>query len=63
MQKSDADAPKWFMVDVAFHSRAAHFVPLSFLRSLAASSAVPSAVEYIGTAGLAAIKSASAGTR
>ncbi|KZT06518.1 DUF55-domain-containing protein [Laetiporus sulphureus 93-53] len=56
--KTDKADPKWYMVDVTFVSRAAHFVPLSLLRNIAAAppDAPPSGVEYIGSDGVKAIK-------
>ncbi|KAI0686781.1 PUA-like domain-containing protein [Cytidiella melzeri] len=56
--KTDKNNPKWYMVEVTFHSRAANFVPLSLLRRIAASPGpdAPSDVEYIGNDGLKAIK-------
>lgn len=49
------------MVEVKFGARTAHFVPLSLLRRIAAASPsdVPSDVEYIGEAGVKAIKGVS----
>lgn len=44
------------MVEVTFVSRAAHFVSLSLLKSIAASSDAPEDVVYIGEKGLNAIK-------
>lgn len=44
------------MVDVSFVSRAAHLVPLSLFKHIAASSAVPEEVVYIDEEGLKAIK-------
>jgi hypothetical protein len=46
------------MIDATFSTRAAHFVPLSYLRTLAAYAGAepPEAVEYIGAEGLQAIK-------
>lgn len=58
-QKTDQDNPKWYMVEVSFVSRAHHFVPLSLLRSIAASQSVPEDVTYIGKEGTQAIKGAS----
>ncbi|KAH9999812.1 PUA-like domain-containing protein [Russula vinacea] len=55
--KSDETNPKWFMVDVKFISRAAHFVPYPLLREIAAGRVTQSAgIEYIGEEGLSAIK-------
>ncbi|KAI6163178.1 DUF55-domain-containing protein [Pisolithus thermaeus] len=56
--KTDKEAPKWFMVDVMFVSRAAHFVSLSLLRGIAGVSSldVPEEIAYVGSDGLAAIK-------
>ena len=58
-QKTDKEKPKWYMVDVTFVSRAAHFIPLSLLRNIATSSSVPEEVAYIGAEGAQAIKGAS----
>jgi hypothetical protein len=56
-QKSDETNPKWFMVDVKFISRAAHFVPYPLLREIAAGHVIQSAgIEYIGEEGMKAIK-------
>ncbi|KAI6130280.1 DUF55-domain-containing protein [Pisolithus croceorrhizus] len=57
-QKTDKEAPKWFMVDVKFVSRAAHFVSLSLLRGIAGVSSldIPEEIAYVGSDGLAAIK-------
>jgi protein phosphatase-4 regulatory subunit 3 len=56
-QKSDETNPKWFMVDVKFISRAAHFVPYPLLREIAAGRVTQSAgIEYIGEEGLREIK-------
>lgn len=56
--KTDKEAPKWFMVDVKFVSRAAHFVSLSLLRGIAGVSSldIPEEIAYVGSDGLAAIK-------
>jgi len=54
--KTDKENPKWFMVDVTFEARAAHFVPLALLRRIAAASEPPSEVAYIGEDGVKAIK-------
>ncbi|KAF7360340.1 Autophagy-related protein [Mycena venus] len=56
--KSKQDDPKWFMVDLTFTSRAQHFVPLTLLRFIAdsASASPPAGLEYLGDAGVAAIK-------
>ncbi|KAJ6487952.1 DUF55-domain-containing protein [Mycena sanguinolenta] len=56
--KSKQDDPKWFMVDLTFASRAQHFVPLTLLRFIADSSSdsPPAGLEYLGDAGVAAIK-------
>jgi predicted RNA-binding protein with PUA-like domain len=56
--KSKQDDPKWFMVDLTFGSRAQHFVPLTLLRFIAdsASASPPAGLEYLGDAGVAAIK-------
>ncbi|KAJ7359327.1 DUF55-domain-containing protein [Mycena albidolilacea] len=56
--KTKQDDPKWFMVDLTFGSRAQHFVPLTLLRFIAdsASASPPAGLEYLGDAGVAAIK-------
>ncbi|KAI0050231.1 DUF625-domain-containing protein [Auriscalpium vulgare] len=55
--KTDEANPKWFMVEVKFASRAAHFVPYPYLRDIAAGpSEPPSEVDYIGSNGVKAIK-------
>lgn len=55
-QKSDEANPKWFMVDVKFTSRVAHFVPYPLLREIAAGRVTQSAgIEYIGEEGVRAI--------
>lgn len=56
--KTDKEAPKWFMVDVKFVSRAPHFVSLSLLRDIAGVSSldVPEEIAYVGSDGLTAIK-------
>ncbi|KAJ6588916.1 PUA-like domain-containing protein [Mycena capillaripes] len=56
--KSKQDDPKWFMVDLTFGSRAQHFVPLALLRFIADApeAAPPAGLEYLGEAGVAAIK-------
>ncbi|KAI9507010.1 DUF625-domain-containing protein [Russula earlei] len=55
--KCDETNPKWFMVDVKFISRAAHFVPYALLREIAAGRVTQSAgIEYIGEEGIGAIK-------
>jgi len=56
-QKSDETNPKWFMVEVKFISRAAHFVPYPLLREIAAGRVMQSAgIEYTGEEGMRAIK-------
>ena len=57
-QKTHKDNPKWYMVEVKFVARLAHFVPLSLLRRIAAASSsdIPSDIEYIGEDGVNAIK-------
>lgn len=48
------------MVDVTFESRAAHFVPLSLLRRIAAEAPQPSPdITYIGEDGVKAIQGVS----
>ncbi|KAF8883175.1 PUA-like domain-containing protein [Gymnopilus junonius] len=56
--KSDEKNPRWFMVDLAFKSKAPHFVPLSLLRKIAdaPASQVPDEVSYLGEEGAKAIK-------
>ncbi|KAI9466952.1 DUF55-domain-containing protein [Lactarius psammicola] len=56
--KSEERNPKWYMVDVKYVSRAAHFVPYPFLRKIAASDVTtpPAGLEYIGEKGVSAIK-------
>ncbi|KAI5114659.1 hypothetical protein M0805_007770, partial [Coniferiporia weirii] len=59
--KSDKAIPRWFMVDVTFKARCAHFVPLALFKRLAALEAsaesdLPPDVAYIGEAGVRAIK-------
>ncbi|KAL5507807.1 hypothetical protein ACEPAH_5425 [Sanghuangporus vaninii] len=56
--KSDKDNPKWFMVDVAFKSRAARHIPLSLFKRIANSPTddPPTDVAYIGSEGVRAIK-------
>ncbi|KAF7351209.1 Autophagy-related protein [Mycena sanguinolenta] len=56
--KSKQDDPKWYMVDLTFALRAQHFVPLTLLRFIADSSSdsPPAGLEYLGDAGVAAIK-------
>jgi len=63
--KTDKANPKWYMVDVTFVSRTAHFVPLALLRRIAAvpTNAPPSDVEYIGEDGVKAIKQMALVTR
>ncbi|KAJ7065006.1 PUA-like domain-containing protein [Mycena amicta] len=63
--KSKQDDPKWFMVELAFVARAKHFVPLALLRFIAdsTSSTPPTELEYIGEAGVAAIKNMDLVTR
>jgi hypothetical protein len=48
------------MVDLTFGSRAQHFVPLALLRFIADSTSPspPAGLEYLGDAGVAAIKGA-----
>ena len=59
LQKTDKDNPKWYMVDVSFKSRAAHYVSLPLLRLIAAqTSDPPPDVKYIGEDGVKAIKGA-----
>ncbi|KAI0004950.1 PUA-like domain-containing protein [Russula compacta] len=55
--KSDETNPKWFMVDVKFISRVAHFVPYPLLREIAAGRVtVSDGIEYIGEEGVRVIK-------
>jgi len=56
--KTKQEDPKWFMVDLTFGSRAQHFVPLALLRFIADAPATspPAGLEYLGDAGVAAIK-------
>ncbi|KAH9062764.1 PUA-like domain-containing protein [Lactarius vividus] len=56
--KSEENNPKWFMVDVKFVSRAAHFVPYPLLRKIAASGTTtpPAGLEYIGEKEVSAIR-------
>ncbi|KAF7316231.1 Autophagy-related protein [Mycena indigotica] len=63
--KSKQEDPKWFMVDLAFVSRTKHFVPLALLRYIADSSAdsPPEELDYLGEAGVAAIKNMDLVTR
>ncbi|KAI0758108.1 DUF55-domain-containing protein [Fomes fomentarius] len=61
--KTDKENPKWYMVDVTFVSRAAHFVPLSLLRNIASSSDLADEVSYIGKEGAQAIKEMALVTR
>ena len=58
LQKTDKKNPKWFMVDVTFRARTAHFIPLALLRRIAAApaSAPPDDVAYIKEAGAKAIQ-------
>jgi hypothetical protein len=58
-QKTDPENPKWYMVDLTFRARAKHFVSLSLLKRIGATTSVgpPSDVDYIGEDGLVAIKS------
>ncbi|KZT29456.1 DUF55-domain-containing protein [Neolentinus lepideus HHB14362 ss-1] len=55
--KTDKDDPKWYMVDLAFKSRAKHFVPLALLRHIhgLSSAAPPAGIEYLGVSGVKAI--------
>lgn len=57
-QKTDKDAPRWYMVDVKFVSRAAHFISLSLLRYVAdlPSSELPEEMAYVGSNGVEIIK-------
>jgi hypothetical protein len=57
-QKTDQQDPKWYMVDVKFVSPARHFVPLALLRHIAddPSPSPPTCLDYIGDAGVKAIK-------
>ncbi|EPQ58927.1 DUF55-domain-containing protein [Gloeophyllum trabeum ATCC 11539] len=63
--KTDKDNPRWYMVDLAFKSRAKHFVPLSLLRHIAAlpSNTPPSSIEYLGEDGVQSIKTMALVTR
>ncbi|KAJ7666169.1 PUA-like domain-containing protein [Mycena polygramma] len=63
--KTKQDDPKWFMVDLTFGSRAAHFVPLALLRFIADApeASPPAGLEYLGDAGVAAIKAMDLVTR
>ncbi|KAJ7892846.1 PUA-like domain-containing protein [Mycena olivaceomarginata] len=56
--ESKQNDPKWFMVDLTFESRAQNFVPLTLLRFIADSSSAspPTGFEYLGDAGVSAIK-------
>ncbi|KJA29599.1 hypothetical protein HYPSUDRAFT_223728 [Hypholoma sublateritium FD-334 SS-4] len=56
--KSNAEDPKWFMVDLTFVSSAKNFVPLSLLRTIAGTqlSAIPENIAYLGENGVQAIK-------
>ncbi|KAJ7269881.1 DUF55-domain-containing protein [Mycena rebaudengoi] len=56
--KTKQEDPKWYMVDLTFQSRAAHFVPLALLRFIADSPATspPAGLEYLEDSGIAAIK-------
>ncbi|KAH9927299.1 PUA-like domain-containing protein [Fomitopsis serialis] len=64
-QKTDKEKPKWYMVDVTFVSRAAHFIPLALLRkiSLVSEDDVPEEVAYIGEEGVKSIKQMALVTR
>lgn len=57
-QKSDKDAPKWFMVDLKFTGRAPNLVSLSVLRyvSTLTSNVHPEEIAYIGSDGVKVIK-------
>ncbi|THH31930.1 hypothetical protein EUX98_g2283 [Antrodiella citrinella] len=57
-EKTDKSKPKWYMVDVTFESRLAHFIPLSLLKSVAGSSKndPDEGLSYIGNQGVKAIK-------
>ncbi|GBE80113.1 PUA-like domain-containing protein [Sparassis latifolia] len=62
--KTDKENPKWYMVDVTFINRTAHFVPLALLRRIAAAgSEPPTDVSYIGESGTSAIKQMALVTR
>ncbi|EIW76204.1 DUF55-domain-containing protein [Coniophora puteana RWD-64-598 SS2] len=63
--KTKQDAPKWHMVDVAFKSRAAHFVPLALLRRIADSTSpsLPAGIEYLSHDNVQAIKGMALVTR
>ncbi|KAI3611601.1 thymocyte nuclear protein 1 isoform 1 [Moniliophthora roreri] len=64
--KSSQSSPKWFMVDLTFSSRAAHFIPLSLLRLVASYSSgsdLPESLAYIGEDGARAIKNMDLVTR
>ncbi|KAJ7359332.1 DUF55-domain-containing protein [Mycena albidolilacea] len=56
--ESKQDDPEWFMVDLTFQSRAQNFVPLTLLHFIADSSSAspPTGFEYLGDAGVSAIK-------
>lgn len=57
-KKTDKDNPKWYMVDVTFVARTAHFVPLALLRRIAgaATDDTPEDIGYIHSDGVKAIK-------
>ncbi|OSX59516.1 hypothetical protein POSPLADRAFT_1150140 [Postia placenta MAD-698-R-SB12] len=63
--KTDKDNPKWYMVDVTFVARTAHFVSLALLRRIAgaATDDTPEDVGYIHSDGVKAIKQMALVTR
>ena len=56
-EKTDKDKPTWYMVDVKFTRRLEYPPTLVLIKTLASTSSFPKEVEYIGEAGLSAIKS------
>ncbi|KAG6919758.1 hypothetical protein DXG01_001592 [Tephrocybe rancida] len=56
-KKTKKDDPRWFMVDLTFTSRAAHFVPLALLRFLCSDgTTLPLEIDYIQEDGFKALK-------
>ncbi|GJJ07051.1 hypothetical protein Clacol_001250 [Clathrus columnatus] len=55
-EKSKADSPRWYMVDVRFVSRAVNFVPLALLRYLSTLIDPPAEMAYLTEDDLKAIK-------
>lgn len=54
--RSSSESPTWYMVDITFKSRLAHFVSLKLLQHLASLDSLPAELDYLTADHLVAIK-------